>query len=124
VGNRLQHSTLTHRSLPGVSLNQLARGASYRITGGTRWTFLGQSKNVLKVFEQGPVRAVYPRSAPVIRRRLDARCTPRVMGAAPEHLATLVTHDVASTKGSISRGSVPRDRVTASAVCEKREPAG
>jgi len=46
------------------------------------------------------------------------------MGAAPEHLATLVTHDVASTTGRISRRSVPRDRVTAGAVCEIREPAG
>jgi hypothetical protein len=37
--------------LAGVSLDQLARGASDRITDGTRWTFLGQSKNLLKVFE-------------------------------------------------------------------------
>jgi hypothetical protein len=58
VGDGFQQSTLTPGSLPGVSLNQLARGASYRITDGTRRTFLGQSKNVLKVFEQGPMRAV------------------------------------------------------------------
>jgi hypothetical protein len=124
VGDRFQHSTLTHRSLPGVSLDQLARGASYRITEGTRWTFLGQSKNVLKVFEQRPVGAVCARPAPVVRRRLDSRCTPRVMGAAPQHLATLVTHDVASTRGRISWRSVPRDHVTAGAVCEIREPTG
>jgi hypothetical protein len=124
VGDRFQHSTLTHRSLPGVSLDQLARGASYRITDGTRWTFLGQSKNVLKAFEQRPVRAVCARPTPVVRRRLDSRCTPWVMGAAPEHLAALVTHDVASTRGRIRRRSVPRDRVTAGAVCEIREPTG
>jgi len=124
VGHRFQHSTLTHRSLPGVSFNQLARGASYRITDGPRWTLLGQSKNVLKVFEQRPMRAVGARPTPVVRRGLDSRFTPGVMGAAPEYLAALVTHDVASTKGGISRRSVPRDRVTAGAVCEIREPTG
>ena len=124
VGNRFQQSTLTRRSLPGVSFNQLTRGPSYGITGGTRWTFLGQSKNVLKGFKQVPLRALCSRPAPVVRRRrLHAPCTPRVMGPAPEHLATVVTDDVPSTPEAVSRGTIPRDRVTAGAMCDKREPA-
>jgi hypothetical protein len=51
VGNRFPHSTLTDPLLAGVSLDQLARGASDRITRGTRRTFLGQSKNLLEIFE-------------------------------------------------------------------------
>ena len=124
MGNRFQHPTLTHRSLRGVSFNQLTGGASYRIAGGTRWTFLSQAKNVLKVFEQRPVRAVSACPTPVVRWRIDSGCTPWVIGAAPEHLAALVTHDIASTNRRISRRSVPRHRVTAGAVCEIREPAG
>jgi hypothetical protein len=56
--NRFQHPTAPHRSAsPGISLNQFARAASYRITERTRWTFLGQSKNVLKAFKQRPAHA-------------------------------------------------------------------
>jgi hypothetical protein len=123
VSNRFQHPTAARRSAsPGIRLNQFARPASYRVTERTGWTLLGQSKNELKAFKQRPVRPVQPRSAPVVRRRLDSRCTPRVIGAAPEHLATLVTHDVAWAEGPVNRRSVPRDRMTAGAVEEISEP--
>ena len=123
VSNRFQHPTATQRSAsPGISLNQFACAASNRIAERTRWTFLGQLKKVLKTFKERRVRTVRPRSAPVIRRRLDSGGMPRVMSAAPEHLATLVAHDVACTEGTISRWSIPRDRMTAGSVYEIREP--